>query len=262
VSLWSRDQLRIALAPHGLALLRHQGNLQKPVASKSIACDARDWHNLLPLLERELSESAWRAPQVHVVLSNQYVRYVLTAPPGKALTREEEHALVGASFREIYGNEVADWRIRVYSQPPQFGLVGAAIDESLALLMGELFKRQHYLNWTLNPLATPASNQPGRVATDWWVLVEPGWMCLFNAAGDYWRYVSSQPVDDHWRSTLPDMLDHEARMAGESPAGRIQTAFIQAIGVGHGTPPVAAGWNWRIGKSSNLEQGVLALAAA
>jgi hypothetical protein len=262
VSLWSRDQLRIALTPHGLALLRHQGNPLKPVASKSIACDARDWHSLLPLLERELSEPAWRAPQVHVVLSNQYVRYVLTAPPGKALTREEEQALVGASFREIYGNEVADWRIRVDSQPPQFGLVGAAIDESLAALLGELFKRHHYGNWTLNPLASLASHHPVPQTANWWVLVEPGWMCLFNTARNYWRYVSSQPVDEHWRNTLPNMLDREARMTGHHATDTIQTAFIQAVGVGHGVPPVTSGWNWRMARQTSPEQGALALAAA
>ena len=71
MSLWSRDQLRVALTPGGLALVRHQGHPGKPVAKKSVACDARDWQSLLPLLERELADPAWRAAQVEVVLSNQ-----------------------------------------------------------------------------------------------------------------------------------------------------------------------------------------------
>ena len=84
-------------------------------------------------------------------------------------------------------------------------------------------------------------------------------MCLFNSTGGYWRYLSSQAVDDNWRSVLPEMLDREARMAGDNHAAT-QTAFIQSIGVGHGSPPQAEGWNWRLAKQSSLEHGVLALA--
>ena len=73
MSLWSREQLRIALAPTGLALLRHRGRPGKPVASKTLLSDTRDWQSLMPLLERELADAAWRAPRVEVVLSNHYV---------------------------------------------------------------------------------------------------------------------------------------------------------------------------------------------
>lgn len=261
VSRWSRNRLRIALAPHGLALLRHHGQPGKPVASKSIACDTRDWQSLMPLLERELADPAWRAPRVEVVLSNHFVRYVITPPPGKALSQSEEAALVGASFREIYGAETADWRIRVYSQPPEYGLVGAAIDESLAARFGEVFK--HYADWTLRPLASLAAQHHSPQATDWWVLAEPGWVCLFHTVNGYWRYLSAQPVDAHWRRALPEMLDREARMAGSMPStGHAHTVLIQSVGMGSAPPPVASGWDWRMTKPPSLEHGALALAMA
>lgn len=260
MSLWSRDRLRIALAPNGLALVRHNGQPGKPLASKSVASDGRDWQSLMPLLERELADPAWRAPRVEVVLSNHYVRYVLTPPPGKALSQTEEAALVAASFREIYGNETADWRIRTHSQPPQFGLVGAAIDEALALQLGGMFTRHQYANWALQPLSTLAAQRNPQRLADWWVLVEPGWACLFNAVGGYWRYLSSQPLDDEWRTQLPGMLQREARMAGAQPAGNPLTALIETVGVGNGILPVTPGWNWQTTPPRG-ESGVLALAA-
>ena len=258
MSLWSRNQLRIALAPQGLALVRHHGNPAKPVASKSVASPVRDWQSLLPLLERELADAAWRAPQVEVVLSNQYVRYALTPPPGKALSQPEETALVSASFREIYGAETASWRIRVLSQPPQFGLVGAAIDESLIIEIGDLLKRHRYTNWAMKPLAS-LTPQP---TADWWVLAEPGWLCLFNAVGGHWRYLSGQPADDHWQRSLPETLNREARMAGCDLTGKPQTAFIQSFGSKHRTPAVSPGWHWRMATPNNNELGALALAMA
>lgn len=259
MSLWSRDHLRIALAPGGLALLRHNGQPDKPLASKSVVSEGRDWPSLMPLLEHELADPAWRASHVEVVLSNHYVRYVLTSPPGKALSRIEEDALVAASFREIYGNETANWRMRTQSQPPQFGLVGAAIDEALAVQLGSVFVRHQYANWALNPLATLAAQRNPQRLADWWVLVEPGWACLFNAVGGYWRYLSSQPLDETWREHLPAMLEREARMAGGAPGDQPLRAIIQSVGAGNGALPTTPGWNWQMAPQRS-EYGVLALA--
>lgn len=262
MSLWSRDQLRIALAPHALALSRHHGRPEQAVASKTITCDTRDWQSLMLLLERELTDAAWHAPRVEVVLSNHYVRYVITPQPGKALSQTEEAALVSASFREIYGAEASGWRIRVHSQPPEQGLVGAAIDESLATRLGEIFKRVSLTHWTLHPLATLAVQRNTRTA-DWWVLAEPGWVCMFHAVGGYWRYLSAQAVDANWPSALPEMLEREARMAGTvRPTGHTQTALIQAVGLDPVIPPATSGWHWQMAKPANVERGALALALA
>lgn len=258
----SHDRLRIALAPHALALVRLKGSAEHPVASKSIACDTRDWQSLMLLLEAELADASWHAPRVEVVLSNHFVRYVITPPSGKALKQSEEAALVNASLREIYGAEATEWRIRVHSQPPQYGLVGAAIDERLATRLDEILTRAGLTHWHLQPLTTLAAQHSNRTV-DWWVLAEPGWVCLFHAVDGYWRYLSAQAVDANWPSTLPEMLDREARMAGLTrPAGKTQNVLIQAIGLSPVTPPATTGWHWQMAKSTTEERGALALAMA
>lgn len=262
MSRWSRDRLRIALAPNALALVRHQGSTTVPVASKSIACDTRDWQSLMLLLEAELADAAWQASRVEVVLSNHFVRYVVTPPSGKALKQSEEAALVRASLREIYGTEANEWRIRVHSQPPQYGLVGAAIDERLATRLDEILTRAGLTHWHLQPLTTLAA-QHSNQGVDWWVLAEPGWVCLYHAVGGYWRYLSAQAVDGNWASALPEMLDREARMAGlMRPAGKTQTVLVQSIGLNPLTPPATTGWHWQIAKPTTEERGALALAMA
>ncbi|MHB8915908.1 MAG: hypothetical protein ACYC4K_08865 [Thiobacillus sp.] len=262
MSRWSRDRLRIALAPHALALVRHQGSAEQPVASKSIACDTRDWQSLMLLLEAELTDAVWHAPRVEVVLSNHFVRYVITPPSGKALKQSEETALVSASLREIYGAEANEWRIRVHSQPPEYGLVGAAIDERLATRLDEILARVGLTHWHLQPLTTLASQQSNG-SVDWWVLSEPGWVCVFHAVAGYWRYLSAQAVDANWPNALPEMLDREARMAGLSrPAGKTQTVLIQTIGLSPITPPATTGWHWQMAKPTTDERGAMALAMA
>ena len=95
MSRWSADSLRIALAPGEAALLRTRGT-----PARVLTTDERSAISLLPLLDEALADPAWQARKVEVVLSQHFVRHVLTPPPGKVLARDEERALAGASLRE------------------------------------------------------------------------------------------------------------------------------------------------------------------
>ncbi len=153
MSRWSADPLHIALAPGEVALLAGG-------ESRLLATDARDAASLLPLLDEALADPAWPRRRVEVVLSQQFVRQVLTPPPGKALARAEESALVAASLREIYGDEAAGWRIAVHSQPPHAGLVGAAVDADFMQQLEALLARHDCRNVTISPLGQPRRAAP------------------------------------------------------------------------------------------------------
>ena len=112
MSPWSAEPLRIALAP-GEVALRHEHD------TRVLTTHERSAASVLPLLDEALSDPIWRSRRVEVVLSQHFVRHVLTPPTAKALSRAEEHALVAASLREIYGDEAAHWRVEVHSQPPK-----------------------------------------------------------------------------------------------------------------------------------------------
>ncbi|MHB1077748.1 MAG: hypothetical protein ACYCZG_17235, partial [Thiobacillus sp.] len=111
MSRWSADSLRIALAPGEAALLRTRGT----PASRVLATEERSAASLLPLLDEALADPDWHARRVEVVLSQHFVRHVLTPPPGRTLSRAEERALVGASLRNIYGDEALQWNVQVLS---------------------------------------------------------------------------------------------------------------------------------------------------
>lgn len=262
MSPWSRERLRIAISPHTLALARLRGYGNTPIASKTLSCDTRDWQSLLLLLETELADAAWRTPRVEVVLSNHFVRYVITPASGKALTQAEEAALVAATMREIYGAEATQWRIRVHSQPPDHGLVGAAIDERLASRLNEMCAHVGAKICHLLPLTTLIAPHSHR-DIDWWVLAEPGWLCVFHATNGYWHHLSAQAVDADWPDTLPHLLDREARMAGLVDAGtNTQKVLVHTIGLNPVTLPATTGWHWQIAPSSTDARGAIALAMA
>ena len=253
MSLWSAETLRIALAPGEVALRRSRGE----PTNRVITTAERSAASLLLLLDEALSEPAWHSRRVEVVLSQHFVRHVLTPSPGKALSRIEEQALVAASLREIYGEEADHWRIQVMSQPPQHGLVGAAVDESFAQQLDALLARHGCRDVTINPLVSVAARHLPKSFQGWWVLAEPGWLSLFGKANGAWQHCAGQPIDDSWAASLPELIESEASLkAPPLPA----SVWVQALGIGAVSAPTSGNGDWHMLPQKSPSRGTLALA--
>ena len=253
MSRWSADPLRIALAPGEAALLRPRGT----PASRVLATDERNAANLLPLLDEALADPAWRSRAVEVVLSQHFVRHVLTPPPGKTLSQAEERALVSASLREIYGDEAQQWNVQVISQPPQYGLVGAAVDAAFTQQLDALLARHGFRDIVIRPLASFAARHlPGKFA-GWWALAEPGWLSLFGGTGGAWHHLASQPVGDDWANALPDLIEREAGLMDDALPPAV---WVQAVGTGPASKPDSGKVRWEALPHDTEARGALALA--
>jgi hypothetical protein len=246
VSRWSVDPVRIALAPGEVALLRAPESLVLPAPD-------RDAASLLPLLDTALADAAWHGRRAEVVLSQHFVRHVLTPPPGTPLSRTEERALVAAGLREIYGDEASSWKIEAHSQPPQFGVLGAAMDGALAQQLDALLARHGFRDVAIHPLTSVAARHLPKKLDGWWALVEPGWLSLFGANRGIWQHVSAQPIDEEWATMLPELVVREALSA------TLQTVWVQALGVGRVVTP-ASHAHWQVLPHDSQLRGVLALA--
>lgn len=250
MSRWPAETLRIALAPGEAAL-------QRAHATRVLTTHEHSAASLLPLLDEALADPAWRSRRVEVVLSQHFVRHVLTPPPGKALHRNEEAALVAASLREIYGDEATRWRVQVHSQPPQFGLVGAAVDESFAQQLDALLARHGFRDVAIHPLASFAARRLPKKFQGWWVLAEPGWLSLFGGADGVWQHLAGLPVDADWVTALPELIERETALA-TLPA--MPMVWIQALGVGAVVSPSASHMRWQVLPHDSQVRGALALA--
>ena len=253
MSRWSAEPLRIALAPGEVALLRVRGT----PASRVLATSELSAASLLPLLDEALADPTWRSRRVEVVLSQHFVRHVLTPPPAKALSRAEEHALVAASLREIYGDEAAHWRVQVHSQPPQYGLVGAAVDAAFAQQLDTLLARHGFRDVTIRPLASVAVHRLPKRFRGWWALAEPGWLSLFGGVDGVWQHLAGQPIDADWVAALPELIAREAAWA---TLPELPTVWIQALGVGAVSTPVSDNGRWQVLPHDSQVHGALALA--
>ncbi|MBT9541310.1 hypothetical protein [Thiobacillus sp.] len=235
MSRWSADPLHIALAPGEVALLAGS-------ESRLLTTEAHTPASLLPLLDAALADAVWPRRRITVVLSQQFVRPVLTPPPGKALAQDEEAALVVASLREIYGDEAASWRIAVHSQPPHAGLLGAAVDGAFMQQLDDLLARHGCRSLSITPLASHAVRRLPPRFDGWWIGVEPGWATLLGAHAGIWQHVAAQPLGADWRTALPEWLAAEA---GGAAAPIARQAWLQPFGLGAvGNLKAADDWQW------------------
>ena len=249
MSRWQAEPLRIALAPGDAALLRGDQQLVLSTPDQSAAA-------LLPLLDAALADAAWQGSRVDVVLSQHFVRHVLTPPPRKAISQDEERALVAAALRNIYGDTASAWQIEVHSQPPQYGLLGAAIDASFTQQLDALLARHGFRDITIRPLASVAASRLPAKLDGWWALVETGWLSLFNASRGIWQSVSAQPIDAAWATQLSDLI------ARESVGDALPNVWVQGFGVGTVATPDGDHARWQVLPHDNRARGALALVAA
>lgn len=253
MSRWSADSLRIALAPGEAALLRTRGT----PASRVLTTDERSAASLLPLLDEALADPAWHGRAVEVVLSQHFVRHVLTPPPGKALSQAEERALVGASLREIYGDLVDLWNVQAISQPPQFGLVGAAVEAAFMQQLDALLARHGFRDVTIRPLGSFAARHLPKKFAGWWALAEPGWLSLFGGSDGTWHHLAGLPIADDWIDALPDLIEREA---GLTALDLPSAVWVQAVGTGPVAKPDSGYERWEVLPHDPEARGALALA--
>lgn len=226
MSRWSAKSLRIALTPGEIALKCPDA----APAERALQTPDRSLAGLLPLLDGALAGAECRARDADVVVSQHFVRHVLTPPPRKALSREEERALVSGSFEAIYGEVSGGWRVDVVSQPPDFGLMGAAMDAGFLAQLETLLARHTFRRISIRPLASAAARRLPRHYAGWWALVEPGWLSLFGGSGGVWHHLTAQPVGTDWADTLRELVARESELASPTlpPAVCVQLVGARA----------------------------------
>lgn len=250
MSRWSADYLRIALAPGEIAFAR--GSRKQSWTADTPAA------SLLPVLDAALAEPIWKAARVEVVLSQHFVRHVLTPPPGKALSPDEETTLVTASLHDLYGDLAKNWRVSVHSQPPHLGVLGAAVDGAFAGELDALLKRHGFHRVRILPLAAMAIRRLPAHMAGWWLLAEPGWVTLLGGTPSGWLHVSGMPADAGWQEHLADWVAYE----GDCCTAPIPpAAWLQAVGVGSVDTPRDALLRWQVLPHENQIPGAAALLA-
>lgn len=226
MSLLSRNSLDIVLYPKQISLLRATRKLSlhgyetEVHARKLVDCETpadgeMPWHQSIRKLEMTLPAFVGFKSEVNVTLSNQFVQYLLV-PWVDEMSDEEEMVFAQQCFRDIYGDAVDSWSVRVSPGRAGAASLACAVDTSLLdELRGSLKQMdldiksiQPYLMEVLNSCQ---STLEGRSA--WVALLEPGSLCLAVLRKGQLEWIRKLPVGEARGEELQAILQREAYLA-------------------------------------------------
>jgi hypothetical protein len=178
------------------------------------------------------------------VLSNHFVRYALVPWSDQISDRDEEQAFIRLSFSRTFGAEAQHWALRM--SPNGYGdtQLASAIDQELLDGLERIVVAHGMRLTSLQPNFMTVFNRwrkriPERAA--WFVVAEPGRLCVSQLEQGCWRSVRAAKTGDDWQQALLKLLEREF-MVSESGTER-GTVYLVAPNVDSET--VLPGWTVR-----------------
>ena len=239
MSLLLRDELRIALNPEHVTLERLGRGFRPAVKDRQVVpCTAplRDeapWAKALESLESGLARLNREKLGAQVVLSNHFVRYALLPWNDQISDQREEQAFIRHCFARTYGEEAQRWVFRL--SPCGYGKtrVACAIDQGLLDGLDRITSAHGVRVVSLQPAFMAAFNQWRRQIRDsvaWFVVAEPGRLCLSLLQQGSWCNLRTMKTGTDWQQALRKLLEREFLVSGTGTERG--TVYLFAPGMG------------------------------
>jgi hypothetical protein len=182
------------------------------------------WRDALDALGAQLAAAAPRLRALRVVLSDQFVRYLVVPWDDALRTTEERLAYLSHHYRSVYGERVGSWCMAAGDVGSDSALcLAAAVDEALVDALHALAGQHGATLRSVVPHAVAALNTSRRAidARSCFVAVrEPGALCLLRIGDGEVRAVAARRHGADAARALRSMLALEA--AGDDNAGRAE----------------------------------------
>lgn len=222
---WWHNQIQVFLAPEQVSLVGFaRGFRPEQRYAQSVACAQTDitlqWKASVQTLEQMLLQVAadfrYHA-QLHIILSNHFVRYAAIAPQSALANPDELMAYASFQMREIYAERVDAWELSISAWDPHSGALCAAIARDLQSELIALAQRCQIRQVQIAPyLAAVLDRYAKQLVGEhiWFVLVEAGRFCLVVLIAGVWRSVRNQRVVADLQEELLSALIQTSIMSG------------------------------------------------
>ena len=139
-----RDAMGVAItSAHVTAVTIARGWRRRIADQQRLTFDStrgeRIWHPAAIALQTLMPAVEHRSADVTVTLSNRFVRYVVVPWHDQLTNAEIEVAFARHCFREIYGDVVQNWEVRVSPAPAGQPRIASAVDLELLSGIREVF---------------------------------------------------------------------------------------------------------------------------
>lgn len=242
MSLLWRDELRVALCPERLIVLRRtrlSGAIKdrrvQPVGQQP---SVQLWGPAAASFREFCDTPQAKACDVTAILSNHFVRYAVLPWSRTFRQANEWRTYAEHVFSKTYGRSAADWRVIASPTGHRQPWLACATDRQLMQAITDSAAASGVRPISVQPALLAAFNRVRSRLDDhpaWLIVQEAGRLVLALFSGGAWHKVLARPVDARWTETLSDLLHRESVVAGfERPITRIYLLSEDLIPAGRG----------------------------
>lgn len=230
MSLLWRNHVRIGLCPDRLIVAGQRKGLLPGRRSEQshrdiLALDSMDgaspWRAAVEALPGALEMAGGEKPEVTVVLSNHFARYLLLPWNAQLKTEAEWESLARHRLSSVYGSNAEDWLLQSSQTAHEGPRVVCAADRAMVEALGDQVTACGAVLASVQPYLMAAFNRVRSLIGQrscWLVLEERGrlTLALFGQGG--WHAIRSRRADERWQAQLPEILQREEALLGvEAP---------------------------------------------
>ena len=187
--------------------------LIKASVHKSALTDEFNWQGAVEALALKLALiDAKPRTSIRIVLSSDFVRYLLLPAQVVTLSHAEKNAYAKAAFRQLHGPKADDWLISVDNAAPNQATMLAAIDQQLHLNLLQITASHDLKLVSLSPFLMQIVNglqKQLKHFTGYLALVEGSRIILLNIKDAQINQLKSQFITNDWQIELNQFLDRE-----------------------------------------------------
>lgn len=218
MSLLSREQIRIALAPQQVTVLQLTRDWSTTRMHKQhiYPCEPPQqgephWLPVITALRAAVNEFKQLRANTVITLSNHFMRYGLVPYSANASKPAEELALVRHHFTSIYGAMADNWTLRLSEDAHSDPRVASGVDQGLIDAIQTLFADTKLRLVSIQPYLMAAFNQWHHRfdKNAWFALMEPGRLCLALLYDDKWHTLKTLKLSDDSFGDLAIFLQRE-----------------------------------------------------
>ena len=272
LAAFSLGKLCVALSADGIALVQQTAGFKKNVRhqqhvklNSSVA--QPKWQSAISELDGLFSQlKLSKNTPVTIVLSSDFVRYLMLPAQPIAMSYAEKTAYANAAFHEVYGMAVNDWHIKCHDAAPHESTIAVAVDAQLITALNQLaVKYQLKLN-SVQPYVMAAFNsliKQTAQTNGYLVLTENSKLLLLQlqkGACQQLRTVAiSHAEDGDWQADLNRAIQRELVLNDNLPEANKQL-LIYAPAQKNQTLNKLDGWQTkRVGRNSLLSDARYAM---
>ncbi len=250
-------RLSIGLSNDGIAIVMTKGAKNNVVHQQFIAnTQQADWQSLVQQLDAALSQLKLASNTVcTVVLSSDFVRYLVLPAQPFAMNETEKTAYIQAAYRDIYGAVADGWHIKCDDVPPNQNMLAVAVDAQFMAALSQLALQRSFKLNSVQPQLMAAFNgvmpQISR-KNGYLVLLEQSKLMLMRLQNGQCQHLRTLAFSGDWQLDLQQAIQRESALNEEIAAADKQL-YIYAPAQKNTLMSDIKGWNVkRIGLKNSL----------